>query len=1180
MTGWRVAIDRGGTFTDVVATDPDGGLHTAKVLSEGAGERDAIGAVLGRDQLTGLESVRIGTTVATNALLTGAGARTALVITAGFRDLLAIGHQARPAIFALDIDRLPPLAERVIEARERVSADGVVRVSLDLVHLRECLVSAVHAGIEAVAVAFAHAVVRPDHERAAAALARELGVLYVTVSHAVSPSIGLIDRALTAVADARLTPAVQRSASAIVAALPLTARTRFMTSTGELVSPHSVSGVSSLLSGPAGGVLACERLARRLGIPAVLGFDMGGTSTDVCRWAGALERRDTTDLAGRSLRVATLDVVSVAAGGGSVLSLLDGRAVVGPDSAGADPGPACYGRGGPATVTDANLVLGRLRVDCVPAVFGHHGGERLDHHAAEAAVEACSGGRAIHSAAAGFVAVANEQMTEAIVTLSTSRGHDPRDHALVALGGAAGQHACAVARRLGIRTVVVHPHASVLSAWGIAGAPEVAREVAAVLQPWTPALTRLDRVGELRRRCVATLEAEGTDPAMAREAVLWQLRYSGAETALWCADREAFDRRHRALFGFSRPGAPVEALAVEVELRVEPEPPAADPEPARVPAGPPHQVVSVAFPTADGALAWRATPLHRRGDLVAGATLDGPALLVDPSTTVVVEPGWTLQVVADHALMLSDGGASSSPAALDGPDPFVLELVHRRFMGIATRMGETLRQVAWSTNVKERLDFSCAIFDAAGGLVANAPHIPVHLGAMGETVRSVLKRLPPGAVRAGRSWAVNDPAQGGSHLPDITVITPVLQDGVLLAFTACRAHHADVGGLTPGSMPPFSRSLEEEGVVIEGLLLVDDGLWQDAPVRAALGAGRWPTRDPDTVIADLQGQVAANRLGARALLALATERGPAALGRWMTWIQDHGDAVMQAWLERFGDRTRGFVDFMDDGTPIAVSLRREIGPERARLVVDFDGTGPASATNLNAPRAVTRAAVLYVLRCLFDRPIPLNEGVLRSVDLRIPAGSILDPTPGAAVVGGNVETSQRIVDVLLGALGAAAASQGTMNNLTFGGADWGYYETICGGSGATPQAPGVSGVHTHMTNTRLTDPEVLERRHPVLVRRFGVRTGSGGAGARRGGDGVVRELEFLAPTAVSLLSQRRTTAPFGLDGGGPGAAGRTTLVHADGSTEDLAGCFARSLEAGDRLVLETPGGGGHGTEGS
>jgi len=1174
--GWRVAIDRGGTFTDVVATDPLGAVHTAKVLAEGTGELAALRVIMGREDLTELESLWIGTTVATNALLTGGGVKTALVVTEGFADLLTIGHQARPRIFELDIDRLAPLADVVIEARERVTPDGEVLCPIDVDALRERLVSARGDGVEAVAVAFAHAVSFSTHESLAAALAREIGFESVVASHELSASVGLVDRARAAVADARLTPVLDDYVSRVVRSVPASVSVRFMTSTGGLVPRSRFRGTAALLSGPAGGVVACQRLARELGRGAVLGFDMGGTSTDVCRWAGELERRDSTELAGRTIAVPTLDIVSVAAGGGSVLSITDGRARVGPESAAAVPGPACYRRGGPATITDANLVLGRLRVELFPQVFGPSGVAALDASAAERALQDL-GLPDIAAAAAGFIAVANEQMAEAIAALSTARGHDPREHALVALGGAGGQHACGIARRLGIDTVIVMPHAGVLSAWGIAGAPRVARSVSPVLETWAPEtpVRHATTVRRLRDQGAGLLAAEGVSGPR-DERVGWELRYAGSETSLWSRDRQDFEARHDRLFGFHRPDAEVEVLAVEVELSDAPPVVVPHEEPASRAAGEPHDVAEVAFPGPDGELRWLATPVHRRDRLSPGAAMEGPALVVDEATTVVLEPGWGLKVGALGELVLTDRGVPASRGTSDGPDPVGLELYHRRFMGIATRMGETLRRVAWSTNVKERLDFSCALFDPAGRLVANAPHIPVHLGAMGETVRSLVAALPAGALLPGRSWAVNDPQQGGSHLPDITVITPVFDDArELLGYAASRGHHADVGGITPGSMPPFSTRLEEEGVVLRSLLLVEQGRWRTEAVRTALGVGPWPARDPDTVIADLQGQVAANTVGVHGLQDLARRRGPEAVRRWMGWIQDNGEQVMQAWLRTFGPERRSFADSLDDGTPIAVALHRERRGDRLVLVVDFGGTGPASGGNLNAPPAVAQAALLYVLRCVFARSIPLNEGVLRAVDLRLPSGSLLDPPATAAVVGGNVETSQRIVDVLLGALGVAAASQGTMNNLTFGDRDWGYYETICGGSGATLQAPGVSGVHTHMTNTRLTDPEVLERRHPVRVRRFGLRPGSGGSGGHRGGDGVIRELEFLAPADVSLLSQRRTTRPFGLQGGGDGAPGRARLIGAGGA-QDLGGCFSLRVERGDRLVIETPGGGGFG----
>lgn len=761
--------------------------------------------------------------------------------------------------------------------------------------------------------------------------------------------------------------------------------------------------------------------------------------------------------------------------------------------------------------------------------------------------------------------------------LSTARGHDPAEHALLPFGGAAGQHACAVAERLGIRTVLLHPRAGVLSALGIARAPRLATRALAVEEPWSEALaSRRDAlVAPLVEAARRELERAGVEPDRVR--VRWRLRYQGSDTVLEASDRSSFEREHRRLFGFARPEVAVEAaqLHVEVRSRLEPGRPRASAPLTSPP--PPRDRRRVGFPSPDGDLIWHPTPVHRLDDLPAGATLEGPALLASSTTTILVDPGWGAEVEADGTVRLQAQGTPGRRRASKVRDPVRMELYHRRFMSLATRMGERLRRVAWSVNIKERLDFSCALFDAGGHLVANAPHIPVHLGAMGETVRALARRLGD-AVRPGCTWAVNDPRSGGSHLPDITVVTPVFLDGEHIAWVANRGHHADVGGRTPGSMPPDSTRLAHEGLVLRDLLLVSGGRWRSDAVADAFaaGGGEWPARQPHVNAADLQAQVAANAMGVELLRGLARREGVDVVAAWMTHIQDNAAEVAQAWIEDLGPDARRFEDAMDDGTAVVVTLQRR-GPEgRRRLAVDFEGTGPRSARNLNAPPAVVRAALLYVMRCAFGRSVPLNEGCLRDVDLSLPAGSLLDPGPDSAVVGGNVETSQRLVDVLLGALGLAAASQGTMNNLTFGTGAGAYYETIAGGAGATRHAAGCHAVQTHMTNTRITDPEVLELRFPVQVRRFGLRRGSGGTGRHPGGDGVVRVLRFLEPAQAALLSERRERAPFGLAGGGEGAPGRACLRR-DGRTVPLPGAFSIGVEAGDELEVRTPGGGGYGT---
>lgn len=1164
MSGWHVSIDRGGTFLDVVARR--GAVErSGKLLADPGRELEGVREFLGGD----VQSLRLGTTVATNALLTRSGARVGLLLTRGFEDLPFIGHQARPDIFALRPERELPIAVAVESVPGRLGVDGDELEPLDREATSRAAARLRQAGAQIVAVVGLHAVSHVRHELTLSAWLEDEEIPHV-LSHRVLPRLGYVDRIEATSVDAHLTPILAEFVARVSAALA-SPSSLYMTSAGGLVTGDVFRGRDALLSGPAGGVAGCARVARELGLDAVLGFDMGGTSTDVCRWAGSLERREITEIAGRSVPLPGLDIVSVAAGGGSVLRVCDGRALVGPESAGATPGPASYGCGGPATVSDANLVLGRLQPRWTPSVFGPDGGRPLDLEAARDALARAGADPDPRGAAWGFLRVANEAMAEAISVLSAQRGHDPREHALVAFGGAGPQHGCAVAALLGIDEVIVHPRAGVLSAWGIAGAPRLTRLTRPVQRPWSAGLPadRAEAIDDLR----AAAERELGEPGAIR--VTWSFRYDGAEAVLEATDRAAFERAHERLFGFARPDAVVRVEALHLEARRE-TPVERLPAPPDDPA-PPQVEEDVLLVVGEGA-SWRevSAPVVRVDRLGAGQALAGPALVVGGGTTVVVEPGWTLRVGEGGALRLRrDRSTARRPVteAPAAPDPVGLALYGRRLMGIATAMGETLRRVAWSTNIRERLDFSCAVFDAEGRLLANAPHIPVHLGAMGETVRALRASLPPEQLRPGRAWAINDPRRGGSHLPDITVITPVFTSGESRPFgwVASRGHHADVGGTTPGSMPPFSVSLEEEGVLLRGLLLLDDGRFREAEVRAALAEGAHPARRPDTVVADLEAQLAANQLGAERLKELRGRVGPEVLATWMGFVLDHGDTILKRWVAETLQGPVSFRDAMDDGTEVVVRL----APEEGGLLVDLTGTGPAGPHNLNVPPAVVRAATLYVLRCCLERDVPLNEGVLRSVRFVLPAGSLVDPPPGSAVVGGNVETSQRLVDVLLGALGVAAASQGTMNNLCFGDAGAGYYETICGGAGATPAGPGAHCIHTHMTNTRITDPEVLETRAPVRVERFGRRRGSGGAGRHPGGDGVVRELRFLRAQTVSLLAQRRTRAPFGLGGGGDGAPGSAALVRG-GAETPLEPCFVEDLRPGDLLRILTPGGGGWG----
>ncbi len=1191
--GWHIAVDRGGTFIDLIASGPGGERHHRKVLAVDSGEQAALDLLEELDPGASLDSLRVGTTVATNALLTGEGARTALVVTSGFADLLRIGHQSRRGIFEIfpARTRLAPLHCAVLEVDERILADGQVDRELEEDALLAGLEQLQRDGIESLAVALVHGYLHPAHERRVAELARPFGFAHVSLSHQVLGRQGLVDRAATSVADAFLAPVVSSYLDAVQSSLDGATALRFIKSSGGLCRPSDLRAVDAVLSGPAGGVVACAAIAKDLGLPAVLGLDMGGTSTDVCRWAGQLERRQHVQVQGRTLHSPGLDVVTVAAGGGSLLDLADGRLQVGPGSAGARPGPACYSFGGGATVTDANLVLGRIQPDLFPQTFGEHGDAALSRQAAREALVGCAAGAPILEVAAGFLAVANQRMTAAIAEISTARGHDPRDHALVAFGGAAGQHACAVAQQLGITHIVVHPMAGVLSAHGISRATLQASRALPVMQMWKSDTARrfASQIAELTASARAELVGAGAEDGLLAQRLSWSLRYRGSDTELLCRDEDDFEDQHKRLFGVLREDQPIEAVWLRVDLweeRVVESRLAASTAGRRLGRDDSLDVRPIGFVDSEGGLRQLETSLFDRGQLTEGDSLLGPALVSSVTTTLLVDPGWSLRVGAAGVLHLRaellEGGVveRGQRRLLDAQDPVRLELAHRRFQSIVTRMGELLRRVAWSTNIKERLDFSCALFDATGALISNAPHIPVHLGAMGATVRHLIERDDL-RLQAHQSWAVNDPAAGGSHLPDITVITPLFFNSSRpQAFVACRAHHADVGGTTPGSMPPFSRSLAEEGVLLDGVLLVDQSGWRQDHILEILVGGPYPARRPHDCIADLQAQVAANDLGVELLEGWVARAGLDALLEDMRALQDNAAAAVQSWLQQLGQGDQRFKGSLDDGSPICVALSviDEPTTDHLRLRVDFAGTGPALEGNLNAPAAVVRAAVLYVIRVLIGRDIPLGDGCLRDVDICVPKGSLLDPPRDAAVVGGNVETSQRVVDVLLAALGVCAASQGTMNNLCFGAADLAYYETICGGSGAGPGQAGDDAVHSHMTNTRITDVEVLEQNFPVVLREFSVRRGSGGAGRWGGGRVVRRVFQFGSRLQVSLLAQRRSTVPFGLAGGGPGTSGVSLLRRAGSREEEmLSGSFEETLEDGDVLAIETPGAGGYGS---
>lgn len=1181
-SGWRFWIDRGGTFTDCIGQAPDGGpLRVTKVLSSDDAPVEGIRHLLGlapHEPLPGGLEVRMGTTVATNALLERRGVPTALLITRGFEDLPEIGDQARPDLFALAIAKPPPLAARVVGVEERATPDGAVLGRSGPDALAAPLRALRDEGIRSVAIAVLHGIRAPELERALGRVASDAGFDHVALSHEVDGEQGLLARADTTVVDAYLTPLLQAYLDRLRTALA-GSELRIMQSSGSLAPAEQFRGRHAVLSGPAGGVVALGAVARQAGLDRLIGLDMGGTSTDVTRWDGQPERVFTTRVAGVRLRAPMLAIHTVAAGGGSLCRFDGRRFTVGPESAGAEPGPLAYGRpeAREPTLTDANVALGRLPADRFP--FPLDEPRACEAFAALAsALGADDDDRSAVEVAAGFFEVAVEGMAEAIRRVTIARGHDAREYALCVFGGAGGQHCCAVARRLGIRRVLSHPLGGVLSAFGM-GVADVG---------WHGERDAGGRA--LDDDALAALREDAADlEGAGRRALEWEggersahasldLRYAGTETAIpvpWRGDaralRAAFEAEHDARFGYGRPGHGVEVATVRVEvLARSPTPALQAPTAGRRAAPRGRRTVWMAGDR------YERVPVHHREDLGRGARVEGPALVLEATGALVVEPGWRLQVRADGLIDLTDAGAAregaadgagaAAPPDLDGPDPVRLEVLQNAFMSIAEQMGEVLQRTALSTNIRDRLDFSCAVFDGRGGLVANAPHIPVHLGAMGETVKAVLAAHPDPAP--GDVFASNDPAGGGSHLPDVTVVTPVHRDGELRYLVASRGHHADIGGTTPGSMPPFSRRLAEEGVVLRAERVVAGGRFEAERVLHLLTSGPHPARRPRENVADLEAQIAANRQGARLLGELADRYGDDVVTAYMGHAREDAAARVREAIAELPDGDHAFRDALDDGTPIEVHVRIE----GDRMVVSFAGTGPEQQDgNLNAPRAVTVACLLYVLRSLVQRAIPLNDGCLDPVELRVPPGCLLDPGPERAVAGGNVETSQRVVDVLLGALGLAAASQGTMNNVTFGDDAFGYYETVAGGAGATRGHPGASAVHTHMTNSRITDPEILEQRFPIRLLSFSRRRGSGGAGRWPGGDGVVRAYEALAPLRFGVLSERRDRAPFGLAGGDAGAPGRN--LHGERS---LGGKATVDLRPGERFVVETPGGGGFG----
>ncbi|MCT2594557.1 hydantoinase B/oxoprolinase family protein [Streptomyces sp. N2-109] len=1205
MTGrWEFWIDRGGTFTDIIGKRPDSTLRTGKLLSHDP-ERYRDAAVAGIRRMLGIpegepvpgtrvEAVRMGTTVATNALLERTGEPTVLLTTTGFRDALRIAYQNRPRLFDRHIVLPVPLYERVVEVPERTGAEGETVRPLDRDAATAALRDAYRDGFRSAAVVLLHAYRAPVHEREIARLARETGFTQVSCSHEVSSLIKLVPRGDTTVMDAYLSPVLRRYVDEVATELP-GVRLMFLQSNGGLREAAHFRGKDAILSGPAGGVVGVARSCAEVGHDRVIGFDMGGTSTDVSHYAGALERSLGTEVAGVRMRAPMMDIHTVAAGGGSVLHFDGARYRVGPDSAGAHPGPACYRRGGPLTVTDANVMLGRVQPAHFPHVFGPGGDQPLDadlvrERFAELAREAAAAtgdDRGAEEVAEGFLEIAVLNMANAVKKISVQRGHDVTRYALAAFGGAGGQHACGVADVLGVPTVVVPPLAGVLSAYGIGVADATALREQSVEAELTDAVLPDVRelCGRLAARTRTELRSDGIPDAAIETRTRLHLRYAGTDATLEVdlgeapAIRAEFESAHRARYGFVMDKPLVVATAVAEATGT------AGPHGAPT-ALPAERTGAEAPAPADrvrmyAAGRWRECALHRRAGLRPGVTVEGPAVLAEDDATTVVDPGW--QATADphgHLLLTRTTPRSSAGAVGTAADPVRLEVFNSLFMAIAEQMGVRLEHTAHSVNIKERLDFSCALFDDEGNLIANAPHIPVHLGSMGESIKEVLRRHGAAGgegtgMRPGEVYAVNDPYHGGTHLPDVTVVTPVFDasGGTLLFLVASRGHHAEIGGITPGSMPAFSRTVHEEGVLFDNWPLVRDGSLRDEETRALLAAAPHPSRAPDANLADLRAQIAANEKGVTELHRMTEEFGLDVVRAYMRHVQDNAEESVRRIIAGLDDGAYRYE--CDSGAVIRVSIT--VNREQRTAVIDFAGTSPQRDDNSNAPSSVVMAAVLYVFRTLVADDIPLNSGCLKPLEIRIPPGSMLAPVFPAATVAGNVETSQAVTGALYAALGIQAEGSGTMNNVTFGNDRVQYYETVASGSGAGDGFAGTDAVQTHMTNSRLTDPEVLEHRYPVRVEDFSVREGSGGAGRWPGGCGVERRIRFLEPMTVTVLGGHRRVAPYGMAGGGPGALGVNALEHADGSVTALSGRDVAEAAAGDVLVLRTPGGGGYGT---
>lgn len=1219
---WRFWIDRGGTFTDVVGIDASGRFHAQKVLSENPGAYDDA-ALEGIRRLLGVASsaplppeqiahVKMGTTVATNALLERKGEPTALVITGGLEDHLEIGYQARPDIFARHIIKPDMLYAAVVSARERVRVDGFVETALDAAALEHDLKAVFAKGIRSAAIIFMHAYAFPDHEIAAARIARSIGFEQVSVSHEVSPLIKFVARGDTTVADAYLSPILRRYVERVAGALGSGAvggggggssgdksgqvpRLMFMASSGGLKAADLFQGRDAILSGPAGGIVGMAETAKRAGFQKVIGFDMGGTSTDVAHFAGAFERSFETEVAGVRMRAPMLQIHTVAAGGGSILSFDGQRFKVGPESAGANPGPKCYRRGGPLTVTDANVMLGKLSADLFPEIFGPDQNEPLDAAAVREAFEDLANeigdGRSAEDVADGFIRIAVESMANAVKKISVERGHDVTEYVLNCFGAAGGQHACLIADCLGIDVVLIHPLSGLLSAFGMGLANlRASRELSLEIPLDDQAMDKLESVAwRLGEDVTDELLDEGAEYDDIEIRSFAHIRYAGSETAFPVEVSEPgfmrrdFEIEHKRRFGFLSPEKDVLIAAVEVEaiargFEVDD---AAGGEDVAVDEG-----NAAALPDANSSSAptgeatrfysqgdWREAITYRRSSLQPGHRVDGPARIIEPNQTVIVEPGWSLEVSPRDDLVLRRVQSRGKERHGTDVDPVLLEVFNNLFMAVAEQMGEALRLTAQSVNIKERLDFSCALFGPDGSLVANAPHVPVHLGSMDAAIETVIRERRS-EMRPGDVFVLNAPYNGGTHLPDVTVVTPVFDSAgqEIMFYVASRGHHEDIGGLSPGSMTPRATSIEEEGVLIDCFKLVDAGVFCEDEIRALLSGAKYPARQPDKNIADLKAQVAANSRGAEEIGKMIAHFGHDVVTAYMGYVQDNAEESVRRLIARLEDGEA--VMTTDSGAEVRAKV--SIDRESRSAVIDFAGTSEARQDNFNAPEPVTRAAVLYTFRVMTGEAIPLNAGCLRPLEIRVPEGSMLKPKYPAAVVAGNVETSQVVTNALFAALKGMGTSQGTMNNLTFGNSKLQYYETICSGAPAGPDFDGVAAVQVHMTNTRLTDPEILELRYPVVLDRFSIARNSGGCGKHCAGDGTLRQIRFLEPMQLAILSGYRVVVPAGVDGGGPGRCGRNTILHADGQVEELKGCDEAELQGGDSIVIETPTGGGFG----